>query len=144
MLDFNPNDVRIPQGHFIDGVLVKEAGATLPVLRPSDNIEYAELTIASAEVVDRAVTNAQRAFQTSTGQAVHRAHAHASCAAGPISSKPMPMNSASSKPWDQRVPSRMQSTSIYPMPPTAFASSPNWPTNMAAMWLPRAPIIWEW
>ncbi len=67
MLDFNPNDVHVPQGHFIDGVLVAgEAGSpTLPVLRPSDNVVYDELSIASAALVDRAVTNAQRAFQTS-------------------------------------------------------------------------------
>jgi aldehyde dehydrogenase (NAD+) len=69
MLDFNPNDVRIPQGHFINGALVTDDGndnsSTLPVRRPSDNAIYAELKIASADMVDRAVLNAQHAFQTS-------------------------------------------------------------------------------
>ncbi|HEX7761674.1 MAG TPA: aldehyde dehydrogenase family protein [Caulobacteraceae bacterium] len=64
-LDFNPADIAIPKGHFIDGALVETTGERLPVRRPSDNQVYADLPIASAEVVDRAVLNAQRAFQTS-------------------------------------------------------------------------------
>ncbi|HSI59215.1 MAG TPA: aldehyde dehydrogenase family protein [Ideonella sp.] len=65
MPDFNPDHIAIPQGHFIDGALVGGAGDALAVRRPSDGQVYAELPIASAEVVDRAVTSAQRAFETS-------------------------------------------------------------------------------
>ena len=65
MLDFHPDDVRFPNGHFIDGELVNGGGHTLPVRRPSDNQIYAELPVASAEMVDRAVMSAQRAFQLS-------------------------------------------------------------------------------
>ena len=66
MLDFDPNAIAVPNGHFIDGALVAGDGETLPVRRPSDNQVYADLPIASAEVVDRAVTSAQRAFRTTT------------------------------------------------------------------------------
>src|SRR6185369_15965293 len=50
----------------IDGTLVAGNGDTLPVRRPSDNQVYADLPIASAEVVDRAVMSAQRAFRTTS------------------------------------------------------------------------------
>jgi len=66
MLDFNPNDIAVPNGHFIDGTLVAGNGDTLPVRRPSDNQVYADLPIASAEVVDRAVMSAQRTFRTTS------------------------------------------------------------------------------
>jgi aldehyde dehydrogenase (NAD+) len=66
MLDFNPNDIAVPNGHFIDGALVAGDGETLAVRRPSDNQVYADLPIASAELVDRAVISAQRAFQTTS------------------------------------------------------------------------------
>jgi aldehyde dehydrogenase (NAD+) len=65
MLDFDPNTVSVPNGHFIDGTLVTEGGDTLPVRRPSDNHVYADLPVASAAMVDRAVLSAQRAFETS-------------------------------------------------------------------------------
>lgn len=64
MLNFNPSDIAIPNGHFIDGTIVSGRGETLPVHRPSDNQIYADLPIASRETVDRAVTSAQRSFQT--------------------------------------------------------------------------------
>ena len=66
MLDFNPNDIAVPRGHFIDGALVDGDGQTLPVRRPSDNQVYADLPIASAEVVDRAVMSALSAFRTTS------------------------------------------------------------------------------
>lgn len=67
MLDFDPNDIRVRPGHFIDGELVSSGSdhAALPVYRPSDNVLYAELPVASAEIVDSAVRSAQRAFETS-------------------------------------------------------------------------------
>ena len=66
MLDFDPNDILVPKGHFIDGALVAGDGDSLPVRRPSDNQIYADLPIASAEVVDRAVMSAQHAFRTTS------------------------------------------------------------------------------
>lgn len=62
MLDFNPDDVEIPNGHFIDGALVGGGAERLTVRRPSDNQAYADLSVADADLVDRAVTSAQRAF----------------------------------------------------------------------------------
>lgn len=64
MFDFNPDEITVPNGHFIDGRCV-EGGTKIPVRRPSDSQIYAELPIASAELVDRAVTSAERAFRTS-------------------------------------------------------------------------------
>ncbi len=65
MLDFNPNDIQVPRGHFIGGEIVNGGGDLLPVRRPSDSAIYADLPIASADTVDHAVTNARQAFQTS-------------------------------------------------------------------------------
>jgi aldehyde dehydrogenase (NAD+) len=64
MLDFDPRDVQVPNGHYIDGELAGGGGERLAVRRPSDNQVYAELSVGDVEVVDRAVTSAQRAFQT--------------------------------------------------------------------------------
>lgn len=65
MYDFDPNAVRIPNGHFIDGRLVAGTGNTLVVRRPSDNAVCAELPIANADTVDQAVQNAMHAYATS-------------------------------------------------------------------------------
>jgi aldehyde dehydrogenase (NAD+) len=64
MYDFEPNAVRIPNGHFIDGSLVSGGGATLAIRRPSDNAVCADMPIADAAVVDQAVQNAMHAFRT--------------------------------------------------------------------------------
>jgi aldehyde dehydrogenase (NAD+) len=64
MYDFDPDAVRIPNGHFIDGRLVEGAGSTLAVRRPSDNALCAALPIADAETVDQAVQNAMHAYRT--------------------------------------------------------------------------------
>lgn len=64
MLDFDPDAVRIPNGHFIDGRVVAGSGATLPIRRPSDNAVCAQLPVADADMVDQAVQNGMRAFQT--------------------------------------------------------------------------------
>src|SRR5258708_2062241 len=63
MLDFDPNEIECPKGHFIDGTLVDEGGERLAVRRPSDGQVYADLPIGSSALVDRAVSSAQRAFQ---------------------------------------------------------------------------------
>ncbi|RJG09511.1 aldehyde dehydrogenase family protein, partial [Massilia cavernae] len=64
MYDFDPNAVRIPNGHFIGGRLIEETGNTLIVRRPSDNAICAELPIANADTVDQAVQDAMHAYQT--------------------------------------------------------------------------------
>ena len=64
VLDFDPNHIAVPEGHFIDGALVAEGGEALTVRRPSDGQAYADLRIAAADLVDRAVTSAQHAFLT--------------------------------------------------------------------------------
>ncbi len=66
MLDFDPAAVRIPCGHFLDGVLSQAASHTIAVRRPSDGCVYAELPVATADVVDEAVRAAQRAQRSSS------------------------------------------------------------------------------
>src|SRR5690242_1554666 len=65
MHDFDPNAIRIPNGHFIDGRLVEGTGKTLVVRRPSDGAICAELPIADGDIVDQAVQNALHAYETS-------------------------------------------------------------------------------
>ncbi|WP_062205529.1 aldehyde dehydrogenase [Aureimonas sp. AU12] len=64
-LSFDPAAVRIPSGHFIDGELVMGAGETIAVARPSDASGIADLPIADAATVDRAVENAAEAQRAS-------------------------------------------------------------------------------
>lgn len=64
MMDFDPNTIRVTTGHFIGGKSVP-GGETIAVARPSDLVAYGEIPIASAETVDRAVTNAHRAVAES-------------------------------------------------------------------------------
>ena len=66
MLDFNPDDIKFPNGHYVDGALISGGAEHLAVRRPSDNQVYAHLPIAGPEVVDRAVAGAERAFQTTS------------------------------------------------------------------------------
>lgn len=67
MDSFDPNAIDIPHGHFIGGELVPAGPATdhLGVFRPSDNVAYAEIPVADADLVDRAVTNAAQAQRDS-------------------------------------------------------------------------------
>lgn len=65
MLDFDPNPIPIPAGHFIDGKVVSGKGV-IEVFRPCDGQAYAELPMADAEMVDRAVQSAKKAFTEST------------------------------------------------------------------------------
>jgi aldehyde dehydrogenase (NAD+) len=63
---FQPDQISVPSGHFIDGVLVPgAAGDAIDVQRPSDGQRYAELPLADADAVDRAVTNAWERWSTS-------------------------------------------------------------------------------
>ncbi|TSD88773.1 aldehyde dehydrogenase [Mycobacterium sp. KBS0706] len=61
MLDFDPTAVAIPAGHFIDGRVVAGQGVAIAVRRPSDSALYADLPVASADLVDGAVSNAAEA-----------------------------------------------------------------------------------
>ncbi len=62
---FDPESIQFARGHFIDGRVVEGSGACLPVARPSDLVEYAEVPIADGDLVDRAVRNAAEAAATS-------------------------------------------------------------------------------
>ncbi len=63
-LGFNPDDVEIPTGHFIGGRFVT-AGDSVPVHRPSDRQAFADCAIASAEIVDDAVSTAVKTLKDS-------------------------------------------------------------------------------
>lgn len=73
MDSFNPDSVAIESSHFIGGRRVAGTGQ-MEVRRPSDNQLYAELPVADAEMVDRAVQNAWTAFKTSNWAQIGRAH----------------------------------------------------------------------
>ncbi|GAB6852090.1 aldehyde dehydrogenase family protein [Paraburkholderia kururiensis] len=64
MESFDPALVSVRSAHFIGGRYVS-GPAALDVARPSDGAVYADLPIASADEVDRAVENAWQAFRTS-------------------------------------------------------------------------------
>ena len=61
---FDPDQVRVPSGHFIAGRLVRDADR-LTVHRPSDAQAHAELPIADAGTVDAAVQDAWSAWRRS-------------------------------------------------------------------------------
>ncbi len=64
MLDFEPRDVILPQGHFIGGKLA-QGGPALDVSRPSDGKLLGAIPDATADIVDEAVTGAQQAWESS-------------------------------------------------------------------------------
>ncbi|WP_099554632.1 aldehyde dehydrogenase family protein [Hartmannibacter diazotrophicus] len=64
-LNFDPNGLTLPFGHLIDGERVAAGGAEIPVARPSDGREVGRIHAADADLVDRAVQAAHRAFRTS-------------------------------------------------------------------------------
>jgi len=64
MTDFAPDSVTFSTGHYIGGEVV-QAGERIAVARPSDGATYADLPIAGADIVDRAVTNATQAVAAS-------------------------------------------------------------------------------
>jgi len=66
MFDFSPEQVVVRSAHFIGGLYIDAAENYLEVVRPSDGQVYAELPLANAELVDRAVENAWQAFKSST------------------------------------------------------------------------------
>lgn len=62
--DFDPAAIHVTAGHFIAGAAIG-GGETLPVARPSDLVDYAEIPIADAGMVDRAVGSAHAAAAAS-------------------------------------------------------------------------------
>lgn len=65
MPDFDPTQIALPRGHYIGGELVDTGLGRVEVRRPSDAEIYADVPVAEAEIVDRAVTNARDAVRTS-------------------------------------------------------------------------------
>lgn len=65
MRDFDPAEVRFAAGHYIAGAVVEASSERLEVSRPSDGQAYADLPIACAETVDRAVSDATAAVRRS-------------------------------------------------------------------------------
>lgn len=62
MSDFDPGSIAFSRGHFIGGEVVDPPGGErIEVRRPSDAQVYADLPVADAEIVDRAVKNAAEA-----------------------------------------------------------------------------------
>eukprot|EP01037_Dinobryon_pediforme_P028461 gene28461-31749_t len=66
MFDFSPEQVAVKSAHFIGGIYIDAVGSYLEVARPSDGQIYAEVPVADAQLVDRAVENAWQAFKSST------------------------------------------------------------------------------
>lgn len=64
MQDFAPDSITFSTGHYIGGENVS-AGERIAVARPSDLVDYADLPVATAETVDRAVTSATQALARS-------------------------------------------------------------------------------
>ena len=64
MDSFDPALIAVRGAHFIGGRYV-DGAAALDVTRPSDGAVYADLPIADADLVDRAVEDAWHAFKTS-------------------------------------------------------------------------------
>ncbi len=64
-LDFDPNTVPVPTGHFIGGRLVERPGDAIAVLRPSDHQPMGTLTDGGEAAVDEAVAAAKAGLAAS-------------------------------------------------------------------------------
>ncbi|KAA0969361.1 aldehyde dehydrogenase [Aureimonas fodinaquatilis] len=62
---FNPDDIELPNYHFIGGQKVVGGGAEIAFHRPSDGRQVATFLSADAATVDRAASDAQKAFESS-------------------------------------------------------------------------------
>ena len=65
MLEFNPDSIEVPAGHFINGARSSAGQGLLAVRRPSDGRAYADLPLGTADTVDEAVMAAHKALQAS-------------------------------------------------------------------------------
>ena len=64
-LDFDPDHIRVPAGHFIGGRLIDLPGEEIAVLRPSDQMPSRPVTDGGAEAVERAVEAARAGLKAS-------------------------------------------------------------------------------
>ncbi|MBS7707577.1 aldehyde dehydrogenase family protein [Chelatococcus asaccharovorans] len=62
---FDPDSLHFARGHFIGGRVVEGTGERLPVARPSDLVDYAEVPVADADLVEEAVETASRSVAAS-------------------------------------------------------------------------------
>jgi aldehyde dehydrogenase (NAD+) len=65
MNTFDPDQVPVRTGHFIDGEYVDQGTSRIEVSRPSDGARYASIPVADVDAVDRAVQGAWHAQRTS-------------------------------------------------------------------------------
>jgi aldehyde dehydrogenase (NAD+) len=65
MLDFDPDAIQVPIGHFVNGTIRRTTSEVLAVKRPSDGVIYADIPLASADFVDEAVAAATAALRAS-------------------------------------------------------------------------------
>lgn len=63
-MDFDPDKIRVPTGHFIGGRLVA-GGPTIDVVRPSDGRSMGSIPDATADIVDHAVRNSHESWRAS-------------------------------------------------------------------------------
>ncbi len=63
-VDFDPNQIAIPKGHFIDGAFLDLPGEAIEVLRPSDHQPIEAIRDGGEAAVERAVEAARRALAT--------------------------------------------------------------------------------
>jgi aldehyde dehydrogenase (NAD+) len=63
-LNFDPDTIALPRGHFIGGRMIPAAGA-LAMHRPSDCAAYADCPVAGEDLVDQAVDAAKHALKES-------------------------------------------------------------------------------
>jgi aldehyde dehydrogenase (NAD+) len=61
---FNPRNVSLPQGHWINGRYVNDV-PQMELLRPSDEAAYIQIPVASSDIVDQAVSSAKAALKHS-------------------------------------------------------------------------------
>ena len=63
-ISFDPDRIELPLGHWIGDRLVSGA-PEIELLRPSDAVSYARCPVASADIVDQAVSTAKSALRSS-------------------------------------------------------------------------------
>jgi aldehyde dehydrogenase (NAD+) len=64
-IDFDPDELAFSSGHFIDGEFLRDTGPVIDVFRPSDGRRAGGVQDGDANIVDRAVQSALRAYRHS-------------------------------------------------------------------------------
>ncbi len=142
MTDFNPDDVHLSSGHFIDGQFVSASGQAMGIKRPSDGQHYAEIHEADARTVDDAVTvaEARRISSGWSGCSPRERGAALSRWADLIEKTVNTWRSW--KPSDRPGPSPMRAISKCPLPRRPCVFMPNARTNTAATCFQRSTVAW--